>query len=185
MDEDTSSNYVYFTKAKDIWDDCKTMHSDLENTSHVFEIKSQLKEIRQGNLSVTKYYSDLKKLWQEIDLYSLIDPLCTDCNAMYKKKIQKEGVYEFLTCLKNDLDEARSRVINRDPFATTKEAFFDIRREETRKRAMLQKISQTTEKSALMVNIPSTGDNNVAFIANKSRSSSESKGGSGGNRRSE
>ncbi|GAA0152308.1 hypothetical protein LIER_10820 [Lithospermum erythrorhizon] len=139
MDEDVSSNYMYFRTTKEIWDDCKIMYSDAENNLQVFETKTQLKEIKQGHLSVTKYYADLKKLWQEIDLYEEIDPLCGDCSVKYKKKKQKERVYEFLAGLNNNLDEVKGRIISRSPFPSTEEAFVDIRREESQRRAILQK----------------------------------------------
>lgn len=48
-------------------------HSDLENTSQVFEIKTKLRDQRQGSLSVTEYYSTL---WQELDLFYPIEWKC-------------------------------------------------------------------------------------------------------------
>ncbi|GAA0149115.1 hypothetical protein LIER_36864 [Lithospermum erythrorhizon] len=35
MKDDISNNYMYFTIAKAIWEDCKTMYSDMENTSQI------------------------------------------------------------------------------------------------------------------------------------------------------
>ncbi|GAA0167154.1 hypothetical protein LIER_40324 [Lithospermum erythrorhizon] len=62
--DDISNNYMYFQIAKDIWNDCKVMYFDVENTSQKREIVSQLQEFKQGHLSMTKYYTDLKKIWQ-------------------------------------------------------------------------------------------------------------------------
>ncbi|GAA0184820.1 hypothetical protein LIER_32108 [Lithospermum erythrorhizon] len=101
MDEDTSSNYLYFTTAKEIWNDSKIMYSDLENAS------------------------------------------------------------QDLTCL-------------RIPFPTTEEAFSEIRREETRKRVMLQKTTRTgVEKSALMTTTPDTEEPYAALAANRHRGGSD------------
>ncbi|GAA0168290.1 hypothetical protein LIER_23040 [Lithospermum erythrorhizon] len=151
MNEDISSSYMSFDTAKAIWDDCKVMYSDVENTSQKFETLTQLKDFKQGNLSVTKYYADLKKIWQELDLYDEPDPFCTDCNVKYKKKIQKDRVYEFLTGLANDFDEVKGRIISRDPFSSTEKAFSEVRREETRRRVMLKKGEiNNSEKSALL-----------------------------------
>lgn len=41
----------------------------MENSSHVFELKLKLKEIRQVSSEVTTYYNSLKILWQELDLF--------------------------------------------------------------------------------------------------------------------
>ena len=155
MDEDTSNNFVYYTKAKDIWDNCKSMFSDLENYAQVLETCSEIKEIKQGDSSVTKYFANLKKLCQEIDLYDTIEPLCTNCDLKYKKKVQKDCVFAFLTGLNHDFDEAKGRVMSRNPFPSINEAFAEIKREDTRKRLMSQKQgTQNQEKSALIIQQP-------------------------------
>lgn len=41
----------------------------MENSSHVFELKLKLEEIRQVSSEVTTYYNSLKILWQELDLF--------------------------------------------------------------------------------------------------------------------
>lgn len=44
------------------------MYSDMGNASQMFEIRSKLKEMKQGSKSVTQHFSDLQELWQELDL---------------------------------------------------------------------------------------------------------------------
>ncbi|GAA0160387.1 hypothetical protein LIER_16953 [Lithospermum erythrorhizon] len=150
---------------------------DAENNSQVFETKTQLKEIKQGHLSVTKYYADLKKLWQEIKLYEEIDSLCGDCSVKYKKKKQKEQVYEFLAELNSDLDEVKGRIISRSPFPSTEEAFADIRREESRRRIMLQKGDfQQSEKSSFLIKTETAESLPTALMVNRTKFNNDSKG---------
>ena len=58
-----SRNYLFYKSAKDIWSIVKEMYSDLENSAQLFEIKSVVKECRQGEKSVIEYYHTLTGLW--------------------------------------------------------------------------------------------------------------------------
>ena len=51
-----------FYKSKQIWDMVKEMYSDLENSSQFFEIKSELKDMKQGDYFVIEYYNNLTSL---------------------------------------------------------------------------------------------------------------------------
>ncbi|GAA0145710.1 hypothetical protein LIER_05844 [Lithospermum erythrorhizon] len=178
MNEYISSSYMSFQTAKDIWDDCKVMYSDVENTLQKFETSTQLKEFKLKNLTVTKYYADLKKIWQELDLYDEPDPFYTDCNMMYKKKIKKDSVYEFLTGLTNDFDEVKGRIINRTPFPRTEDAFSKVRREKTRRKVMMQKGEiNNIEKSTLMVKPQNMEDATMTLVANRNRFTNDPRGG--------
>lgn len=124
MDPKISRRYLFFTTAKEVWDAAKKMYSDLGNASQIFEIRTKLKEIKQGNHTVTQYFSDLQDLWQELDLYLGTTPLCATCTTLRRQQLEKERVFEFLTGLNSDLDEVRGRLVSRSPFPDTEEAFF-------------------------------------------------------------
>lgn len=51
--------------------------------------------------------------------------------------LEKESVFDFLHGLNKDLDEVRGHLFGTKPFPSIKEAFPKIRREESRKRVML------------------------------------------------
>ena len=127
------------------------MYSDLGNASQIFEIRTKLKEIKQGNQTVTQYFSDLQDLWQELDLYLDTTPLCANCTTIQRQQLEKERVFEFLTGLNSNLDEVRGRLVGRAPFPDTEEAFSEVRREEARRRVMLTTPDlQPIESSALV-----------------------------------
>ncbi|GAA0170096.1 hypothetical protein LIER_40888 [Lithospermum erythrorhizon] len=58
------------------------------------------------------------------------------------------GKLGYLTGLRTELDEAKGRIISKEPFPSTEEAFAELRREDTRRRLMLQKHTPNTEQSA-------------------------------------
>ena len=69
MDPKISRRYLWFKTAKEVWDAARQRYSNLGNASQIFEIRSKLKEMKQGSKSVTQYFSDLQDLWQELDLF--------------------------------------------------------------------------------------------------------------------
>lgn len=50
---------------------------------------------------------------------------------------KKKANFEFFTRLNSNLDEVRGRLVSRFPFSDTEQAFFEVRREEARRRIML------------------------------------------------
>ena len=69
MNEEIGSNYICYSTAKELWDNVNQMYSDLGNQSQVYELTLKLDEIRQGEESVTKYFSSLKHLWHDLDMF--------------------------------------------------------------------------------------------------------------------
>ncbi|XP_073137592.1 uncharacterized protein [Henckelia pumila] len=119
MEPQISHRYLWFNTNKEVWDAAKKMYSDLGNTSQVFEIRSKLKEIKQGSNSVTQYFSDLQDLWKELDLFLEDTKTCTKCSPKIRLNLEKERVFEFLVGLNHDLDDVQGRLVARDSFSIT------------------------------------------------------------------
>ncbi|GAV64567.1 UBN2_3 domain-containing protein, partial [Cephalotus follicularis] len=66
MESRISRTYLFLQTAKAIWDTVNKNYSDLENASQVFEIKSKLKDLRQGSMDIIEYFNELQMLWQEL-----------------------------------------------------------------------------------------------------------------------
>lgn len=63
MDPAISRRYFWFNTAKEVWDAARKMYSDLGNTSQMFEIRTKLKDVKEGANSVTQYLTELQDLW--------------------------------------------------------------------------------------------------------------------------
>ena len=75
-----------------------------------------------------------------------------------KKKMENERVFEFLTGLNRELDDVRSRVLSRRPLPSIQEVFSEVRREESRRKVMLQEhLTSGPEASALVTRWPHAG----------------------------
>ena len=59
MEIDVGQTFLFYKTAKKIWDAAKETFSNNKNAIEVFEIKSQLLDLRQGNLSITQHFNIL------------------------------------------------------------------------------------------------------------------------------
>ena len=130
--------YLFLLTARDVWDVVRETYSDAENTSQIFEIKTKLWQMKQGEREVTDYYMEMLNLWQELDLSFDEEWECTNDSVRYRRKLENERVFEFLAGLNRDLDEVRGRLLSRRPLPSTRECFAEVRREEARKKVMMK-----------------------------------------------
>ena len=137
MEPKTGQIFMFLSSAKAIWDTTRKKNSDMDNATQFFDLKTRIKEMKQGTMSVTQYNTELQNIWQELDLFYESDLGCEDCCLKQKRMIEKEGVFEFLAGLNRELDEVRGRILSRSPFPSINDAFAEVRREEDRKRVML------------------------------------------------
>ncbi|KAE8731219.1 Detected protein of unknown function [Hibiscus syriacus] len=130
MDPSVGRTYLFLPTAHDIWNVVNETYSDLGNAGQWFELK-------QGEKNVTQYYTDLKTLWQEVDMFNDYEWSCAKGRALFQKMVEKERVFEFLVGLNKELDEVRGRILGHEPLPSTREVFSEVRREESRRTVML------------------------------------------------
>ena len=113
LEEDIILNYMCYHTTKEVWDNANQIYSDLGNQSQVYELILKLRDIRQGEDIVTKYFNSLKRLWKDLDLYNDYEwKSPDDCNH-YKKTVEDNRIFKFLIGLNMKFDEVRSRIIGR------------------------------------------------------------------------
>ena len=146
--------HLFLPTAKDVWKAVRDCYSNLENSSQIFDLKTQLWQSKQGERDVTTYYNEMVTLWQELDqCYDDVWENSNDC-ARHKKREENDWVYMFLTGLNQNLDEVRGRILSRKPLPSICEVFSEAKHEESRRRIMQHNLesssSQELEGSALV-----------------------------------
>ena len=151
MTTDIGENFLSFDTAKEIWDVAKETFSDKENTSEIIQIESTLHDLRQDNLTVTEYFNTLTCLWRQLDTFEIHNWSCGTDGVLYKKIVEGKRVFKFLLGLNRNLDEIRGRIMGTKPIPSLREAFSEVRREESRKNLMMgtHQQSNMTESSTL------------------------------------
>src|ERR1044072_1910570 len=151
MTNETRENIMYFETAKEMWNAVEETYSDVDNTSAIFEIKSLLHDLRQGESTVTEYFNTLSRNWQQLDVYEEVEWKSPEDKKLYNKLVEKDRIYKFLLGLNKELDEVRGRVLETKPLPKVREVFSEVKREENRRKLMLGKSTSASysENSAM------------------------------------
>ena len=81
---------------------------------------------------------------------------CPEDGIKYRKIIEKKRLYKFLLGLNKDLDEVRKRIMGMKPLPSIREAFSEVRMEESQKKVMMgpPTMTHSSKGSALSVQGP-------------------------------
>lgn len=84
MTNEVGDNFILYETAQQIWEAAKETYSDTEDTAEAFEIESVLHDFRQGDLTVTQYFSRLTRYWQQLDMFETTKWACpTDAGVFF------------------------------------------------------------------------------------------------------
>jgi hypothetical protein len=170
VEEEISINYLCYSTAKELWESLKEVYSDLGNKSQIYELTLKVRETQQGSDNVTKYFHSLKRVWQDLDLFSTYKWKSTEDAKHHRQTLEEGRIFQFLVGLNEDLDEVRGRIIGRATLPSLGEVFSEVRREESRRSVMMvkAKVDPTPpETNALVVDA-------AAFKSSNQRNSSDS-----------
>ena len=65
------------------------------NSSQLFEMRNRTRNLLRGDMDVTQYYSSLRKLWQEVDMFHLVSWKDPGDALLFKKLVQKDRIRFF------------------------------------------------------------------------------------------
>lgn len=155
MTPEIGEQFMFYKTALEIWEAARDTFSNQDNTSALFEIKGIHHDLRQGDLTVTGYFTTLNLYWQQLDVLNTLTWSCSADGKQYKRLLETDRIYKFLLGLNQDLDEVRVRILGTKPMPTLREVFSEVRREESRRRVMLSStLNPATEGSALVTCSP-------------------------------
>ncbi|GAV56494.1 UBN2_3 domain-containing protein, partial [Cephalotus follicularis] len=112
-------HYVFMQTTHDIWISVKDTYSETRNDVQICELVKKIQELRQGSMSVSVYFSELRSLYQELDVYDdTYEGLAADVVVRLQKKEDKKRVYQFLMDLNPEFDIVRQNILQKDPLPT-------------------------------------------------------------------
>ncbi|KAG8372292.1 hypothetical protein BUALT_Bualt12G0051100 [Buddleja alternifolia] len=117
----------------------------------VFKLTLKLREICQGEKSVTKYLNSLKRPWQDLNLFNYdYEWKSPEDYNHYKKKIEHSRIFKFVIELNVEFDEVRVELLVDNHFPPLEKYFMKF--EEKKVGNLLGKIkpNKTVENSALL-----------------------------------
>lgn len=168
MTVEIGENYLLASSAKQIWDSTRKIFSVQENTAAILQIKRSLRDLYQGDRSVTQYYTALGKLWQKLDLYETFEWSCNADVIYHKRVLDRDRCYDFLLGLNDSFEDTRGRIMGIRPLPLLEDVFNMVKWEESRRLLTKNPVDQssiTSELSALAVR----GNNNDAKTKKSSK----------------
>ena len=128
MSASIKQSVMWMDTARDIWIDLKDRFSHSDKF-RVADLQDQILHCKQGDSSVSKYYTRLKILWKELELYRCV-LVCTcsvSCSCGLLAKLHKEReddcVIRFLRGLNDDYSQVRSQIMIMDPMPSIVRSF--------------------------------------------------------------
>ncbi|XP_068307553.1 uncharacterized protein [Pyrus communis] len=116
---DIAGSILYTDTAAGVWNDLKDRFSQ-GNDSRIYQIRQEIVEHRQGQQSVSAYYTKMKALWDE--LASSHDPLTCTCEGLKQlaEREEKERVMQFLMGLNDSYATVRRLILMMSPLPDTR-----------------------------------------------------------------
>ena len=123
MQPHISRTYLLLDTAAKIWNAVTLTYSRVGNDAQIYEIRNKVHGLKQGEMTISQYFSELNGLWQELDYYQDFQADCTGDAVKFQKLLAKERVYDFLAGLNNEFDQIRVHVLGKTPFPSLEEAY--------------------------------------------------------------
>ncbi|XP_073020908.1 uncharacterized protein [Primulina eburnea] len=104
------SGIIYCTEASKVWADLKERFDKICG-SRIFSIHRDIAHLTQGSSSISVYFSNLKRLWDEFNsLVTLPSCECASAKA-YVEHEQQQRLLQFLMGLNDSYGHIRSQVL--------------------------------------------------------------------------
>ncbi|GAU38555.1 hypothetical protein TSUD_320270 [Trifolium subterraneum] len=126
VDADISQSVLWMDTASEIWQDLKERFYQ-GDVFRISDIQEEIYTLKQGDNSISAYYTKMKKLWQELDNFRPIPQSnCVyNCAAIAKMKEYKDSdqVIRFLKGLNEQYYAVRSQIMLMDPLPTISKVY--------------------------------------------------------------
>ncbi|XP_075518111.1 uncharacterized protein LOC142552274 [Primulina tabacum] len=129
------SGIIYCTEASAVWTDLKERFDKICG-SRIFSLHREISHLSQGSSSISMYFSNLKKLWDEYSsLVTLPSCGCATAKA-YLDHDQHQRLLQFLMGLNEMYGHVRSQILMLDPLPSVNQAYSIISQEESHRVAL-------------------------------------------------
>jgi len=120
VSQSIAQSIIRLDNAFDIWNDLKERLSQ-GDMIRIFDIQDMISSFKQGELTVTNYFTQLKVIWDELDLFRLL-PICScaskcTCYALVNvsKYKAQDQIIKFIRGLNDNYLTVRTQILLMDP----------------------------------------------------------------------
>ncbi|KAK2450734.1 putative mitochondrial protein [Trifolium repens] len=128
VSDSIAQSIVFMENALDVWNDLKERFAQ-SDLVRIAELQQELHSLKQDSRFVTEFYSDLKLIWEELEIY-LPMPSCScrvrcSCESMRAARHNHMLLYviRFLTGLNDNFAMVKSQILLMDPLPPLNKVF--------------------------------------------------------------
>ncbi|XP_025644776.1 uncharacterized protein [Arachis hypogaea] len=128
LSQDIQNSVIWNGVANNLWEDLKKIFYQ-GDVFRIAELEEDLFSIKQGDLSITPYFTLLKSIWEELEDYRPL-PTCIcvsncNCSSIVKTYRDDTFVVRFLHGLNEQYTMVRSNIMLMKPPPTNRYSFLD------------------------------------------------------------
>ncbi|XP_052205378.1 uncharacterized protein LOC127810140 isoform X2 [Diospyros lotus] len=143
VSKEISASLIFSNSAFDIWTDLKERFQQ-SSGPRIFQLRRELMNLSQGQLSVSAYFTKLKTIWEELSNFR---PMCScgRCSCGGNKALAEhshvEYVMSFLIGLNDSYAQVRGQLLLMDPIPPINKVFALVVQEENQRTILNSKVS--------------------------------------------
>ena len=127
LDTTIAKSVLYYNTARKIWKDLEDRYGQTSGPQ-LYALEHQLSEIAQGTQNIAEFYTNIKRIWDEIhSVYPFPSCTCNQCTCNLTQKIhkmqQEQRLIQFLMKLSDDFSNVRSNVLMMQPLPSVNQAY--------------------------------------------------------------
>ncbi|KAK9089310.1 hypothetical protein Scep_028392 [Stephania cephalantha] len=113
----------------ELWKDLEERFSQ-GNDPQIYQLKTEMMNTLQQGMTVSAYYTKLKGIWEELNIYSQIPPCTCGLAKVLVGEREKEKVHRFLMGLNEKYKIVRSQILNTEPLPSLCRVYAQVAQEE-------------------------------------------------------
>jgi gag-polypeptide of LTR copia-type len=136
--------FRYANNAQHMWEMIKEIYDQEQNFSDIYQLKQEMSQIKQSNISNSEYVGELRKKLKELKVYL---PITTNLIELQKRS-ERDEIFTYLSYLDESFKSIRSQVLLHSELPPFQAVVSIVNREESRCLAMGGPQAQSEEHQA-------------------------------------
>jgi gag-polypeptide of LTR copia-type len=144
LDTPVHSMLMYCKSSKELWDTAKRRYGKQKKIAHIFSLKQEIVQIKQGNKSNSELVTELSSKWEELQIY--LPPITDPIEA--QKRIEQDLIFTYFGALDSSYETARSQILLSTEIPSFDDVIAIIDQEETRRTLMSSQVPESIENKS-------------------------------------
>lgn len=154
VNEPIKKSIMFLNNSSEIWRQLEKRYA-VTNGSRKYKLSKEIYETKQGDKSVTDYYTEMRGLWEELESLSNLPPITTmtpEINAFIKalnEQQEEQKLFQLLNGLDEGYQVQRSHLLMMSPLPSVDVACSYLHQEESQKE-ILKPVKEENEVIAML-----------------------------------